>query len=567
MKKLFLITLLLTALRGSSQESYIIESPDPTGKANLDLLSLTKSGSDLEALWLYRPTANVLCEGEEVKNAKVFKVSPNTCTGLSHSVDGKTISECDEDKSIAYATSLYVVIKQKISSQGKNLGVSLTLPIALRYFKSGMKYTAEFPEILPFFKNQKIDVDYNISGIANCASLLENEKALITKIFITQHMFVYNLGPLTDPTDPYEQMLSDLTSLKDLASFGLKIPENQAYKYSYQIGSKSFMLTKDKRYKNENGSVWYVYDVTEGKRPILIDSTFSADEGELNEKIVVVDSKMKPCGMLFNYTIIKYLPNKEEEFSRQVIYVGADKKVMKAYFKTGHSRGGPVSSCAIKYAIMFNDSVFFESSSKRKKMPEVTEAFIFTTNGINKTTPADTSKPYLTDRVIPIGSGCNQSVFMRGDNYLNAIAQYRNKDLSVNFYQAKEVTLPGTPAGTFNAPKNYGIASVSVFKNFNLVNTARFYYPYDNSKPLRVSFAHAYGNVKLFFLSFDNGVKIIQSINAATGEIKATEGNDLKSGFSYYQTLDKKYFSDTESSLLMIQKHQTTKQFRFVKID
>lgn len=567
MKNLFLLAILLTVLAGNSQESFIIESPDPAGKANLDLLSISKSGADMEAIWLYRPVANVMGDGEESKHGKVYKTSPNACSGESHIIAGKTISECDPDKSIAYATNLYVIIKQKISAQGKNLGVSLTLPIALRYFKSGIKYTAEFSEILPFFKSQKIDIEYNISSLKQSPSLTDAEKELITKIFINQHIFVYNLSPITDSSDPYEQMLYDLTTLKELASFGPKIPENHAFKYSYEIGSKKFMLTKDKRYKNEKGSIYYILDITEEKHPVLVDSTFSADEGEFNEKVTVVDSKMKPCGMLFNYTIIKYLPNKEEEYSRQVIYVGADKKIMKAYFKTGHSRGGPLSSCEIKYAIMYNDTVFFESSSKRKKLPELSESFIFTPSGIKKSTPADTSKPFLKETMMNFGSGCEQSPFARGDNNLCAIANYRNNDLNVVFYQAKELLPPGAPAGTYNTPKNYGISSVSVFKNFNLISSARFYYPYNNSKPLRASFAYGNDKVKLFFLSFDNGLKIIQCINPLTGEIKLIEGHDPKSGFTYYQTLDKKYFSSLENSLFMVQKHPTTQKFRIIKID
>lgn len=563
MKKLFLLFFTICLLNSKSQEAFNLDSPDPAGKANLDLISLTKSANGMDAVWLYRPVAFVTTDNEEVKRDKVYKKSPATCTGESHTVDGKIISECDADKSIAYATSLYVVIKQSLSSQGKNIGSPVIVPIALRYFKAGSKYTAEFPEAIPFFTSQKINIDYNMSSLNQCAALTDGEKTQLTKIFIKQHMFVYNLGPVNDPNDPYEKMVSDLNSWKEALMGGLRIPENHHFKYSYEIGDKKFMLTKDKRYKNENGSVYYVCDITELKNPIIIDSTFSADEGELNEKIMVVDEKMKPCGMLFNYTIIKYLPNKQEEFSRQVIYVGADKKTMKAYFKTGHSRGGILSSCSIKYAIKYNDTIFFESSSKRKKLPEMTESFILTANNIQKTTPADTSKPFLFEKMIKFGPPPN-SLFFQGNDYTLPVGQYRNGDIKVIFYQAKEVPIPGAPAGT-EQPKNFGIPTVSVFKNNVLMNTARFYYPYNSSKPIRASFAYGNDKIKLFFMSFENA-QVIVSVNPFTGEIKTLEGSDPKSGFNHYQTLDKKYFAENENSVLLIQKHPTSKQFRLVKI-
>lgn len=563
MKQLFLLFFTLTLLNSTSQEAFNLDSPDPAGKANLDLISLTKSASGMEAVWLYRPVAFVTTENEEVKRDKVYKKSPAACTGESHTVDGKVISECDGDKSIAYATSLYVIIKQSLTAQGKNNGNPVVTPIALRYFKSGLKYTAEFPEAIPFFTSQKISVDYNMSNINQCAALTDGEKALVTKIFIKQHMFVYNLGSVNDPNDPYEKMVADLNSWKDAITFGPKIPQNHIFKESYEIGDKKFMLTKDKRYKNENGSVYYVCDITELRNPIIIDSTFSADEGEFNECIVVVDEKMKPCGMLFNYTIIKYLPNKQEEFSRQVIYVGADKKTMKAYFKTGHSRGGPLSSCKIKYAIKYNDTIFFESSSRRKKLPEMAESFVLTANTIQKTTPVDTAKPFLRDNMLKIGS--DPGTFnINGDNNTLPIGQYRSGDIKVIFYQAKEIPIPGAPAGTV-PPKNYGIPSVSVFKNNTLINTARFYFPYNSSKPLRASYAFGNEKIKLFFMYFD-GAQSILNVNGLTGEIKILEGSDVKSGFNYYQTLDKKYFAEHDNSILLIQKNSTTKQFRFVKI-
>jgi len=564
MKKLFLLFFTLTLLNSPSQEAFNLDSPDPAGKANLDLISLSKSASGMEATWLYRPVAFVTTENEEVKRDKVYKKSPAACTGESHTVDGKVISECDGDKSIAYATSLYVIIKQSLTAQGKNNGNPVVIPIALRYFKSGLKYTAEFPEAIPFFSSQKINVDYNMSNINQCATLTDSEKAIVTKIFIKQHMFVYNLGPVNDPNDPYDKMVADLMSLKDGSMFGPKIPENHSFKFSYEIGDKKFMLTKDKRYKNENGSVYYVCDITELRNPIIIDSTFSADEGEFNQSVVVFDESIKPCGMLFNYTIIKYLPNKQEEFSRQVIYVGADKKTMKAYFKTGHSRGGPLSSCGIKYAIKYNDTVFFESSSKRKKLPEMTESFVLTTNAIQKTTPIDTAKPFLADNMMKIGPAPTDMFALRGNDNTFPIGQYRSGDIKVVFYQAKEVPIPGTPAGTAQ-PKNYGIPSVSVFKNNTLINTARFFFPYNSSKPLRASYAFGNEKIKLFFMYFD-GAQSILNVNCLTGEIKILEGNDVKSGYNYYQTLDKKYFAEYDNSILLVQKNSTTKQFRLVKV-
>lgn len=560
--RLILVLALLVNFVSSSQEIITIEPPDAKGTANLDLLHLIKEDNDLVAVWLHRPVALVMGYDDEERRGKVYKKT-GECTGQSYNFGGKVISECDPDKSIANATSLYIVVKQKIGSDGKSLGIKSVTPIALRYVKKDSTYFAYFKEQNPFLQDLKVKITNNLAGLSEIKTLNAAEQEILTKIFIQQYEFVNNM-PSSAPADPYDKMVKDYLTFKESLGSWPEIPDNHAFKKMYEIGTKKYMLSRDKRYKNEKGSVFYVVDITTPKKPVLIDSTFSADEASLDENVMVVDNKMQPCGMLFNYTLEKLQEGKDREYSRQVIYVGADNKVIKTIFKTGHSKGGAYSACSIKYAFKFNDSIFFESSHLRKKMPPAIESFILTEKGITKTTPADTSKPFLKEKMQNIGSGAVQNTFVHGDDFLVPVNLYRTPRQTIVFYQAKEIIPAGTTQG-YNVNKDYGIPSMSVFNDFQLTSTARFFYPYTGDKPIRASLAYKSNSATYFLLGF-YGPSVIVKVNGATGELSEIKSHDAATGFYYYRPLSKTFFAITDNSLYLVQKDSKNK-FRLIKVE